>query len=220
MCGRFALVTEKKKISGQFDIQEMSSDFRPSGNVSPGQYISVIIQQNGQNIIRSFLWGLIPSWSKDPAIGQKLINARAETVGEKPAFREALKQRRCLIIADGFYEWKKEGKQKIPFYFYLKSEEPFGIAGLYETWLSPDKRRIDTCTIITTNANTVIAPVHDRMPVIISREKEQMWLGNRTVDRAALLSMLKPYPADAMVYKTGMLSHNVFDHLDGEQTLK
>jgi putative SOS response-associated peptidase YedK len=170
----------------------------------PNQLIPAIINYNGENQLVCFRWGLIPSWSKDPSIASKLINARAETVDKKPSFRDAFKKRRCLIVADGFYEWRKDGKGKEPLYYYLKSGRPFGFAGLYETWISPDKKEIHTCVIITTGANELIAPVHDRMPVIVSGEQEQTWLGNEIEDKTILLSVLNPYPYDKMDYKVGI----------------
>jgi putative SOS response-associated peptidase YedK len=132
-------------------------------------------------------------------------------VDKKPSFKDAFKKRRCLIVADGFYEWKREGKSKMPLYFYLKSARPFGFAGLYETWISPDKKEINTCVIITTAANELIAPVHDRMPVILSREQERVWLDSNMVDVSGLLSVLKPYPAGEMDYKPGIGLHSEID---------
>jgi putative SOS response-associated peptidase YedK len=204
MCGRFALVSDEAAISERFAVRERSYDFRPNWNVTPGQYIPSVIHRDGRNVLASFLWGLIPSWAKDPSIGSKLINARAETIDSKPSFRSAFSKRRCLIVADGFYEWKKEGARKIPFYYHLKSKEPFGLAGLYETWTSPDKKEIQSCTIITTEANKLIASIHDRMPVIVPKKGEHVWISDRTEDEAMLLSILQPYPADEMNYKIGM----------------
>jgi len=204
MCGRFVLVSDLADIEEKFDIHKGSYDFKPNWNVSPGQYIPAVIHREGQNVLVPFLWGLIPSWAKDPSIGQKMINARAETIHEKPSFRNAFKNRRCLIVADGFYEWKTEGRKKIPLYFYLKSGEPFGMAGLYETWTSPDNTQINTCTIITTDSNQLIKPVHDRMPVIVTRDQEQIWISDETDDKSILFSVLKPYPAEEMDYKIGM----------------
>jgi len=207
MCGRFALVSELADIEEKFHIHKVSYDFNPNWNISPGQHIPAVIHREGQNVLVSFLWGLIPSWTKDPSIGQKMINARAETIHEKPSFKNAFKSRRCLIVADGFYEWKKEGRKKIPLYFYLKSGELFGMAGLYETWTSPDNSQINTCTIITTDSNQLVEPFHDRMPVIIPKDQEQIWISNKTDDKSMLLSVLKPYPAEAMDYKVGMGPH-------------
>jgi len=204
MCGRFALVSDRVAISERFAVRDSSYDFKPNWNVTPGQYIPAVIHREGRNSLTSFLWGLIPSWAKDPSIGHKLINARAETIDVKPSFRSAFSKRRCLIVTDGFYEWKKEGSKKIPLYYHLKSKEPFGLAGLYETWTSPDKKEIKSCTIITTEANNLIAPIHDRMPVIVPKKQEHIWISDRTEARAMLLSILHPYPAEEMDYEIGM----------------
>jgi putative SOS response-associated peptidase YedK len=208
MCGRFVLVSNLKNIQKNFNIRNISYEYLPSWNIMPNQLVPAVISCNGINQLVCFRWGLIPSWSKDPSIANRLINARAETLDKKPSFRDALKKRRCLIIADGFYEWKREGKSKIPLYFYLKSGRPFGFAGLYETWMSPDKKEINTCVIITTGSNELIAPAHDRMPVIFSNDKESVWLEGDAVDTAYLLTILKPYPACKMDCKTGMGPHN------------
>ena len=204
MCGRFALVSDRAAIAERFDVRDGSYEFKPNWNVSPGQYIGAVIRREGRNVLASFLWGLIPSQAKDPSMGSKLINARAETIDKKPSFRGAFSKRRCLIVADGFYEWEKVGAKKIPLYFHLKSKEPFGLAGLYETWTSPDKKEIKSCTIITTEANKLIAPIHDRMPVIVPKKQENIWISDAMEDRAMLLSILQPYPAEEMCYEIGM----------------
>ena len=204
MCGRFALVSDRVAISETFAVRNGSYEFKPNWNVTPGQYIPAVILREGRNSLVSFLWGLIPSWAKDPSIGNKLINARAETIDVKPSFRSAFSKRRCLIVADGFYEWKKEGAKKIPIYFHLKSKEPFGLAGLYETWISPDKKETKSCTIITTKANKLIEPIHDRMPVIVPKKQERIWISDTMEDSAMLLSTLKPYPAEEMDCEIGM----------------
>ena len=211
MCGRFVLITGLKNIQKKFNIQNISCDYQPSWNIAPSQSVPVVICHNGINQLVCYRWGLIPSWSRDPSIVEKLINARAETVDKNPSFKDAFKKRRCLIVADGFYEWKREGKRKMPLYFYLKSHQPFGFAGLYETWISPDKKEMKTCVIITTAANELIAPVHNRMPVILSREQERVWLDSNMVDVSGLLSVLKPYPADEMDYKPGIGPHSDID---------
>jgi putative SOS response-associated peptidase YedK len=198
MCGRFVLVTDLTKITEEFAIGKVAFDFQPNWNISPGQYIHAVVQRDGQNILESFLWGLIPSWSKDPLIGNKLINARAETVDKKPSFRDAFKKRRCLIVADGFYEWKREGNKKMPLYFYLKSGRPFGLAGLYETWISPEKEQINTCTIITTEPNTLMQSIHNRMPVIVRKELEGFWIDPYSNNKEELLAILKPYSSEEM----------------------
>lgn len=202
MCGRFALVTDLKNIQKNFNIQNIMCAYRPGRNIMPGRLIPAVIRHNGKNILVCFRWGLIPSWSKDPSIAGKLINARAETVERKPSFKDAFGKRRCLIVADGFYEWKREGHGKTPFYYDLKSGRPFGFAGLYETWISPDKKKINTCTIITTAANELIAPVHDRMPVILTDDQGRVWLDSGAV--ADIKSVLKPYPAGEMNSRPGI----------------
>src|SRR5512137_740170 len=161
MCGRFVLKIELSKIIESFDIKEVACQYRPSNNIFPGQQIIAVVHDNINRLVE-FKWGLIPWWAKDSSIGYRMINARAETVAEKPAFRQAFKKRRCLIVADGFYEWQKIGKTKKPLYFSLKSGDSFAFAGLHETWASPDQQQIHTCTIITTDANTLIKPIHDR----------------------------------------------------------
>lgn len=200
MCGRFYLLTDLSEILEDFDIDEVACKYNPSNNIFPGQMIVAVIH-DGINRLVDFKWGLIPSWAKDSSIGSKMINARAETVEEKPSFRTAYKKRRCLIVADGFYEWKTEGKHKVPMQFFLKSGEPFGIAGLYEHWTSPDGQSIKTCTIITTSANEMIEPIHDRMPVILPKSYEVEWMDISNGDGGRLLSLLKPYPSDKMAMR-------------------
>ena len=204
MCGRFALISEAAAIAERFDVRDGYYDFKPEWNITPGQHIGAVIRREGRNYLVPLLWGLIPSTAKDPSIGYKLINARAETIDVKPSFRSAFSKRRCLIVADGFYEWKKVGTKKVPLYFHLKSKEPFGLAGLYETWTSPDKKEVISCAIITTEANELIAPIHDRMPVIVPKKDERVWISDSMADRAVLLSILKPYPAEEMDYRSGM----------------
>jgi putative SOS response-associated peptidase YedK len=141
---------------------------------------------------------LIPSWAKDEAIGHRMINARAETLAEKPSFKRALQKRRCLIVADGFYEWKAAGKKKTPMFIALKSRQPFGFAGLWETWKSPKGEAIHSCTIITTTPNTLMESIHNRMPVILRREAEAQWLDRAVDDPQKLLPLLTPYPDNEM----------------------
>lgn len=202
MCGRFVLITDLSVIAEEFEIHDASVHFSPSHTVSPGQHIPALIRQDSQNMMVTYLWGLIPFWAKDPSIGTKLINARAETVAEKPSFKNAFLHRRCLIPANGFYEWKTEGKKKIPYSFSLKSGSPFVFAGLYENWIAPDKKTVETCTIITTQANGVVEPIHDRMPVIVPKESQALWLETQNNDVSKLQDVLKPYPADEMICKS------------------
>ena len=198
MCGRFVLLTNLSIITESFNIQNAACEYRPGNNISPGQQIAAVVRKDDQNNLVNFQWGLIPSWAKDPSISNKMFNARAETISEKPSFKNAFKKRRCLIVADGFYEWQKLGKVKKPFYFHLKSGKPFGFAGLYESWASPDQQQINTCTIITTEPNELIKPIHDRMPVILSKDKEALWTEPGIKDADQLLSILTPYPSEEM----------------------
>jgi putative SOS response-associated peptidase YedK len=197
MCGRFVLLTDLSVIVESFGIAEIVGDYRTSNNISPGQQVAAVIRDDQTRLVNT-RWGLVPSWAKDPSIGNKMFNARAETVSEKPSFRKAFQNRRCLIVADGFYEWQKLEKFKKPFYFSMKSGRPFGFAGLYETWMSPEREPINTCTIITTQPNELVRSVHDRMPVIIPKDEESSWIDPLNRDRGMLLSLLKPYPSDEM----------------------
>lgn len=155
-----------------------------------------MIAENGKRKLEMLHWGLIPSWAKDPEVGNKMINARAETVAEKPSYRKAFKERRCLILADGFYEWQKTDSGKQPFYIRMEDESPFAFAGLWESW--QNGREIRSCTIITTSPNEVAAQVHNRMPVILHPEDYEMWLDPDFDEREPLTTLLKPFPAEAM----------------------
>nr|MBA3440083.1 SOS response-associated peptidase [Pyrinomonadaceae bacterium] len=161
MCGRYTLRTDLREIAKQFGVTEVPS-MTPRYNISPTQEVAIIkVTDEAQGReMDLYRWGLIPSWAKDPSIGSKMINARAETVAEKPSFREALKRRRGLIPADGFYEWARAGSRKQPYYFRMKNEQPFAFAGLWESWQS-DGERINSCTIITTEANELLRQVHE-----------------------------------------------------------
>jgi putative SOS response-associated peptidase YedK len=197
MCGRFFLLTDLAVIVESFGIEEIACEYRTGSNISPGQHIAAVIHDDKTRLVHT-RWGLVPSWAKDTSIGNKMFNARAETVAEKPSFKKAFQNRRCLIVADGFYEWQKSGKSRKPFYFSMKSGRPFGFAGLYETWMSPEREPLNTCTIITTQPNELVRPIHDRMPVIIPKDKERSWIDPLNRDRGMLLSLLKPYPSDEM----------------------
>ncbi len=176
MCGRFTLTINPDELQQQFGLSEAPpTQLAPRYNIAPTQAVAVIAN-NSDRKLELFQWGLIPSWAKDPKIGSKMINARAETLAEKPSFRTALKRRRCLVVADGFYEWKKTGSGKTPMYIQLKDGQPFGFAGLWEAWQSPDDGLIKTCTIITTTPNALLAEIHYRMPVILPREAYDTWL--------------------------------------------
>ena len=197
MCGRFVRITPIPVMAERFMAKQIFADLSPSYNIAPSQKVVIINDEGVRQLIQS-KWGFIPSWAKDPSIGNKMINARSETVSEKPAFRSAFKRHRCLVIADGFYEWRTKGKRKFPMYVRLKSGEPFGFAGLYNVWTSPDGKKTCTCTIITTEANEVVKPIHERMPVILPRDKEDIWINPATEDKEILLNVLKPYLVEEM----------------------
>ncbi len=200
MCGRFTQFHSAQAIAETFHLADVP-ELAPHYNIAPTQAIATVRQPapNAKRQFRFLRWGLIPSWSKDPAIGARLINARAETVAEKPSFRSAFRHRRCLILADGFYEWQRQDGQKQPFYFHLQDHEPFAFAGLWEQWQSPAGEAVETCTILTTAANEVLEPVHDRMPVILPPDNYTIWLDPELQTVSQLQSLLRPYPADQMI---------------------
>jgi putative SOS response-associated peptidase YedK len=169
----------------------------PRYNVAPTQDV-VTIMCNGTAHLDLLRWGLIPAWTKDASGGSGMINARAETLAERPSFKRLLRTRRCLVVADGFYEWKQEQGGKTPMYITLKDQEPLAFAGLWDSWQNPEGRQVRTCTIITTEPNELVASIHNRMPVILSRQAIEQWLDPAQNDNQALLSLLKPYPADEM----------------------
>lgn len=198
MCGRFAQFTPLSELMEEFEIDQNLSDAAPSYNISPGQEISVIVIDNGKKIVK-MKWGLIPSWSKDMIGAYKMINARAETITEKPSFRTSFKKRRCLILADGFYEWRTDGKEKIPVYVRLKNGEPFALAGVYDFWKSPQGKIIGSCAIITTEANDVFRSVHNRMPVSIRKKDRELWF-DFTQDEQMILPFLEAPAADEIEF--------------------
>jgi len=193
MCGRFTFI-DIEGIKERFKTEPVN--LKPNYNVAPTLDVAVIVN-TGQ--LAMFKWGLIPFWAKDPSSGNKLINARAETVDEKPSFKHSLQRKRCLIVADGFYEWKKEGSSKRPHRITLKNNELFGFAGLWDTWKSPGGDIVNSCSIITTTSNKLMSGIHNRMPVILSRDSERVWLDQSIVDSHFLKSLLVPYPAELMM---------------------
>ncbi len=201
MCGRFSNDAKPEQIEKEFKVKiSQEKLFKPRYNIAPTQTIAAVLESNGERIIDALRWGLIPSWAKDESIGNKLINARAETLAEKPSFKNAFRSHRCIIPASGFYEWQKKGTgAKQPFYFHLKDKDVFGFAGLYEQWLDKESgEQIETCTIITTEANKVLEPVHDRMPVILKPEYYEQWLDVKEKDTDKLQKLLAPYPSAEM----------------------
>ena len=193
MCGRFTFI-DIEDIRERFNADPI--DLKPNYNVAPTQDVPVILPNHQLAVFR---WGLIPFWANDPSIGNKLINARAETVDEKASFKYSLQRKRCLVVADGFYEWKKEGSTKQPYRITLKNKGLFGFAGLWDTWKSQTGDIINSCSIITTTPNDLMVPIHNRMPVILSRDAEQVWLDQSIMDSSFLKSLLTPYHADPMM---------------------
>jgi putative SOS response-associated peptidase YedK len=179
-----------------FEIQEYPSSITPNYNVAPTQEVAAVVEEDEMRKLEMFHWGLIPSWAKDPSIGNKMVNARAETVSEKPSFRSAFKKRRCLILADGFYEWQKTDDGKQPYHIKMQDDSPFAFAGLWEIW--KDDEEIRSCTIITTAANDLMSEIHHRMPVILPPDDYDMWLDPDFDEKEPLTSLLKPYSSDKM----------------------
>lgn len=209
MCGRFTLFLDPADFQQEMGVGEFPIEWAPRYNIAPTQPIALVTDATTRAVTH-MRWGLVPSWAKDISIGAKLINARAETVSEKPSFRSAFARRRCLILANGFYEWQRLPGQRgpaTPFLFQRKGGKPFAFAGLWEQWQSPDGGELQTCTIITTAANAVVAPVHERMPVMLSAPACWDWLSPGPTAR--LQTFLAPYPADDMqAYPVGLTVNN------------
>ncbi len=197
MCGRFTLALTPEELAEAFDLIDVPDDAGPRYNIAPTQQVAAITSE-APEIAQMLKWGLIPSWAKDPSMGAKLINARAETVASKPSFRSAYERRRCLILADGFYEWKREGTARRPHRIRLGTGAPLTFAGLWESWQSPAGPQVRTCTIITTTANELVEEVHTRMPVIVSPDDRGTWLEEDGGGRESA-RLLRPYPAEEMV---------------------
>lgn len=198
MCGRFTLSYKTKELQLALGLPEMNLDWQPRYNIAPTQPVAAILDSKTKKI--EFLrWGLVPSWAKDIEIGNRLINARSETIMEKPSYRNGFARRRCLILADGFFEWKK-GKMKNspsqPYYFFLENKEPFALAGIWEIWQPPDGGELWSTTIITCDANDLVKPIHDRMPVILDKDHMFDWLEDRP--QKELVEMMSPYDDEKM----------------------
>ena len=201
MCGRYSLFADYPVLIERFHIEETAIDegqYAPSYNVAPSQQIVAVINDGNKNRLGTLRWGLIPPWAKDERIGYKMINARSETVAEKPSFRNAFKKKRCLVVADSFYEWQRKDGEKIPMRIKLKTGEPFAFAALWESWKAPDGKTVNTCSILTTEANSLMKSIHDRMPVILTKEDEKIWLDPHVEDIEILKGLLKPYKAEEM----------------------
>ena len=198
MCGRFTLTVDPADLQDAFENVTFPQKFAPRYNIAPTQPV-LAIPNDESSAADFFLWGLIPMWAKDPSIGNKLINARAETLAEKPSFRGSLKYKRCLILADGFYEWKSgASKTKTPYFIHMNDRKPFAFAGLWDTWTGPDGSPVNTCTIITTEPNDLMALIHNRMPAILHPRDYAKWLHPSPQTPDSLLPLLKPYPDEQM----------------------
>ena len=201
MCGRYTQSKSAEMIAKAFQIDNVS-DIKPRYNIAPTQSVLTVLQPSASANRQGKMlhWGLIPSWAKDRKMGSKLINARAETVAEKPAFRSAFRKRRCLVVADGFYEWQQQEnkKQKQPFYFRLSDGEPFAFAGLWEHWQDATGEEIESCTVLTTEANDLMRPIHNRMPVILEPKNYDLWLNSEATKLELLQPLLHPYPTEEM----------------------
>ena len=209
MCGRFALIDWTASRSGSYSLMRSSlscwSDSRkPAGsggpryNIAPTQEVLTVTSDGDHNRAEMMRWGLVPSWARDPKIGSRMINARSETLAELPSFRVAFRRRRCLVVADSFYEWRRDGKRRTPMRIGLESGEVFAFAGLWETWRRTDGSALLSCAIVTTEANKLVAPIHDRMPVILDPEAESIWLDRGIEDTSLLSELLTPFPSELM----------------------
>lgn len=202
MCGRFTLHTDPSILARLFGLDE-EAYLEPRYNIAPSQPVAIVrLNRNAERELTHVLWGLVPSWAKDVSIGARMINARSETVAEKPSFRSAFRRRRCLVPADGFYEWQSRGKKKQPYYVTLNDDQPFAIAGLWEHWAGADGSELETCTLLTTEPNEKLADVHNRMPVILHVDDYDEWLGDGSEtlpsEQDHLFHLMRPYEAEAM----------------------
>ena len=210
MCGRFSQTASPEVIAQQFALDDPPL-FKPRYNIAPSQPIAAIRIDPDINTRKLVLlrWGLIPSWAKDPKIGNQCINAKAETVAEKPSFRSAFKKRRCLVIANGFYEWQRQGEHKQPMWIGLRSQRPFAFAGLWEHWKPTEGEPLETCTIITTEPNDLMAPIHNRMPVILAPASYDQWLDPTFQQAEPLKALLRPYPSEELtIFPVSTLVNN------------
>ena len=199
MCGRFYLDVKREQLQEHYEVPEVPDDLIPRYNIAPSLDILAVRESPGH--VREFArlhWGLIPSWAKEEKTHYSMINARAETVASKPAYRNAFRRRRCLIPASGFYEWKPEGKTKQPYAVEMKEHGLFSMAGLWEHWEGDNGKVIESCNIIVTDANAVLKAIHDRMPAIINPDDYELWLDPESQDQERLLDLLRPFPAAAM----------------------
>lgn len=198
MCGRYILSITGKVLAEAFDLEELP-DLPPRYNIAPTQDAPVVRETGGRRRLDLLRWGLIPSWARDAAMGARLVNARAETAASRPSFRSALRRRRCLVPSDGFYEWRKTPSGKQPWLIRMQDGSPFAMAGLWERWRSPGGEPLESFTILTTEPNELVAPLHDRMPVILPPNGWDTWLDPTLDDPSALSRLLRPYPPEGMI---------------------
>ena len=217
MCGRYNLISNLTVLGARFQFDATQLTLEAAYNVAPTQDVLTVV--GGESRRAGFMrWGLIPFWAKNRSIGSRMINARAETVADKPSFRDSFRRRRCLVLADGFYEWQRTGSRKRPMRVALRSGEPFAFAGIWSVWKDPDGNSIPTCAIITTSANELLRPIHHRMPVILPRNMEGVWLDRSIQDPSRLRSMLAPYADAAMeAYEVSTLVNSVAN--DGRELI-
>lgn len=199
MCGRYTILVSWDELMLRFMLDQAAPPYhRPKYNVAPGQMIMAIVNDGMKNRIGELKWGLVPHWAKDPKIGNQMLNARSETLLDKPAYKLPFERKRCLIPADGFYEWKRSENGKQPMRITMKDGGLFAMAALYDTWIAPDGTKIGSCSIVTTEPNPLVADIHDRMPVILRKDDEAIWLNRDFRDTRQLSELLKPYPAERM----------------------
>ena len=210
MCGRFTRKENFALLAKALGLESFLQ-LAPSYNVAPSQMVACLRTRPETHQVEHIplQWGLVPGWAKDPKIGYRMINARAETVAEKPSFRKAFARQRCLVLADGFYEWKREGKSKQPYYIHFRDNRPFAFAGLWERWDKGNEAPLESCALITTGPNELMKPIHDRMPVILDPQHYPLWLDSDEHDRAALLPLLQPFSEEDMeAYPVSTLVNN------------
>lgn len=202
VCGRFTLTAEFQQIIDRFDIEVSmgGNEYHSNYNIAPTNSVVAVINDGMKNRLGYLKWGLVPSWAPDEKIGSKLINARAETAAEKTSFKQAFRKRRCLVVADSFYEWKKTAEGKVPYRIKLKSDDLFAMAGIWESWKSAEGNLLHTCSILTVEANKEMASLHNRMPVILRQDQEQAWLNPSVEKPAELQEMLTPYPDNQLEF--------------------
>ena len=200
MCGRFTLYTDLRTLQARFGLDVVEAEVGRRYNIAPTQQVLTAREDGGERRGELMRWGLLPAWaSPSPSPRASMINARGEDMAVKPAFRNAVARRRCLVIADGFYEWKREGRRRLPVYFTLKSGGPFAFAGLWERWQSPEGELVHSCAIVTTRPNALVAPIHDRMPAMLTPSLEDVWLDGAEQDPLALTALVaEPYRAEDM----------------------